>query len=300
MVRASSLQMLFPSQNGSQAGIPIPPEIPPIHLQPLSFPTAHPWSLGVRIRAHAHGPTGPPPTLALPKPSVAPVPPCSAVLQPGAGWLCRDGTSAITHVPQHSGGKLASGLESLSRVCACSPLPPSPCQLRCPHASSITPSQAAPHYFPPSCPTDFIILSCLSQPEREKAIYLQPGLLGTLGPSGLGAACPVWLLWLVFNLQESRCAETGSSAARAYPNRALHWCYWCLGKASTAGQGARRVWGLAGTQWEISKAHFLIPGAPRAHRAHRAHPSPWSWDRLPGTSGLHGFFWESSSFVSGK
>lgn len=285
MVWASSLQTLFPSQNGSQTGVPIPPEeIPPIHLQPLSFMTAlcPPAGLGgadQSPRSSSHwtvSQPGPPRAFCGPGAS------CSAVLQSGTGWRCRDGASATYHNVA-VGNRLRDWGPSPKSVLA-------PCSCR-PHASSITPSQAAPpHYFTPSCPRNFIILPCLSQPEREKATYLQPRLLGALGPSRLGAARPMWLLWLVFNLQESHWAEMGSSAAGTHPNLPLHRCCWCLRKGGTRDKEHEGfgVWQEPGGRFP----RLIFNTWCRIWHTEPvgARPSPQSWDRLPGTSGLRGFF----------
>lgn len=159
VVRASSPRTLLPSQNGSPAGAPIPAAIPyQRFLQPCSFPTA--LCPPVEFGGADQSPPEPLP----------PWPPCTSH-SAGTGW---DGAFAV-------GCNVALGnqlweLGSLSQVCACSPLPLSQCQL-CrpmpalpPHASSITPSQAAPRYFPPSSSSNFIILSCINQPERENNV----------------------------------------------------------------------------------------------------------------------------------
>lgn len=81
---------------------------------------------GLWIRACAPGFTGSSPTLTLSKHSVPPMP-WNKLAMPG-WYLCR--------VPQCGDGKMAAGLGSLSQVCVCFSLLPSPCQLCHSHAGS--------------------------------------------------------------------------------------------------------------------------------------------------------------------
>lgn len=143
--------------------LPLAKHFPPWHPDPAGD------TLGQRApslpgRRPAHAPCLPqtvsPP--ALPMRSAVPAP-CSSP----------DRALAV-----HHGGKTAPGLGCLFQACACSLLLPSPCQLR-------RPLPVCSSLFPPSCPSSFLILSRLSQPERES--NLPPaGAAGALGSRGAG------------------------------------------------------------------------------------------------------------------
>lgn len=209
MVPASPLQMVFSSQNGSRAGVLIPPETP-LLPPPLSSSSAPSW--GVR------GCGLEPKALVL----LDPLPPWPS---PSVLWpRCRAPSGNRLAVPgwrlRRTAGKPALGLGSRSQVCACSPLPPSPRQLRCPHTSSITPFPGCSSLFSPPLA---LAISNPFTPEsaRESESNLPPagaaGVLGSLRTRGFSACRKA----------------TGHKQGALHPSWALHWFCWCLRKGGT-------------------------------------------------------------------
>lgn len=238
--------MLFPSQDGSQAGVLIDRYLHQRYpARDTSNPPTTPFLSDSPVLTSGVSGRGPEPMLLLPLHPLPPWPSPSP-LRPRCLLQCRapawSGLAlpgrCLCRIPQRSGAKPASGLGSLFQVWACSPAPaiptpaPSPFPRLLLTISPLLPQQ----FYNPFTPESGRKRESNLAPARAAGDLgslraLEPAALKA-GP-GTGAACPVRLLWLVFNLQESHWAETGSSAARAHPNRALHWCCWCLRKAST-------------------------------------------------------------------